>query len=154
MRSRKQKGPRAMIKKVDQIARATNISTESADGFRQCADLNIDAAVHGKMIDGAAPLAAEDAGGMRVVDHHDRAVFFGGFTQAGQRTDVAIHRKDAVGDQQLFPRLVLDTGELLLGVGNVLVAEDENLRPGKTAAVDDRGVVQLVGDDEVVLAEK
>ena len=51
------------------------LSSESADGFRQCAYLNIDAAVHGKMIDGAAPLAAEDAGGVRVVHHHDRAIF-------------------------------------------------------------------------------
>src|ERR1035441_7825384 len=38
-------------------------------------------------------------------------------------------------------------------MGDVLVAEDLDLRPRQARAVDDRGVVQLVGEDEVVLAE-
>ena len=80
------------------------------------------------MIDRAASVAAEHAGSMRVVDHHDGAVFLGGLAQAGQRADVAIHREDAVGDQQLPSRLVLHAGELLFGVGDVFVTEDENLR--------------------------
>src|ERR1019366_2496113 len=31
---------------------------------------------------------------------------------------------------------------------------DENLRSRKTAAIDDRGVIQLVGNDEIVFAQK
>ena len=81
------------------------------------------------MIDRASSVAAEHAGSVRVVDHHDRAVFLGRLAQAGQRADVAVHREHAVGDQQLLPRLVLHAGELLFGVGNVFVTEDENLRP-------------------------
>ena len=143
-----------MIKKIDQIARAADVAAESADRLRQGSNLNVDAPVHFEMIDGAASLAAEHAGSVRVVDHHDRAVFFGRLAQAGQRADVAIHREDAVGDQQLFPGLILHAGELLLGVGHVFVAEDENLRPRKTAAIDDRSVIQFVGDDVVVFAQK
>src|ERR1039458_2280983 len=91
MRGRKQKGRGAVIKIIDQIARAADVSAESADGLRQGADLNIDAPVHSKMIDGASSVAAEHAGSMRVIDHHDGAVFLGGFAQAGQRAYVAIH---------------------------------------------------------------
>ena len=71
----------------------------------------------------------------------------------GQRADVAVHGKDAVGDEQLAAGLVLDAGELLLGVRDVFMAEDLDLGPGQTRAVDDGGVVQLVGDDEVVFAQ-
>ena len=64
---------------------------------------------------------------MRVVDHHDGAVFFGEIAEAGQRADVAVHGEDAVGDEQLVAGLVLDAGQLLFGVRDVLVAEDQNL---------------------------
>ena len=105
------------------------------------------------MIDGAAPVAAQHAGSMRIVDHHDGAVFFGEIAQRGQRADIAVHGEDAVGDQQLLAGLVLDAGQLLFGVRDVFVAEDENLRLREARAVDDRGVVQRVGDDEVVFAQ-
>ena len=38
-------------------------------------------------------------------------------------------------------------------MGNVFVAEDFDLGAGESCAVDDAGVVQLVGEDEVFLAE-
>ena len=90
---------------------------------------------------------------MRVVDHHDRSVFFGEVAERGQRADVSVHREDAVGDQQLLAGFGLDAGKLFLGVRDVFVAEDENLRLREARAVDDRGVIQRVGDDEVVFAE-
>jgi hypothetical protein len=116
-----------VIEEIDQIAGAANVSAQRADGFRERSDLNIDAAVHVEMIDGAAAVAAEHAGGVGVVDHHDGAVFFGELAQRGQRADVAVHGEDAVGDQQLFAGFVFNAGELLFGVGDVFVAEDQNL---------------------------
>src|SRR5258708_9313867 len=41
----------------------------------------------------AAPIAAEDAGGVRIINHHDGAVFLCQIAQAGQRSDIAVHRK-------------------------------------------------------------
>jgi len=90
-----------VIEKIDEIARAADVSPESADGFRQCSYLDIDAAVHVEMIDRAAAVATEDAGGVGVVNHHDGAVFFRNVAEAGQRADVAIHGEDAIADQQL-----------------------------------------------------
>ena len=41
----------------------------------------------------------------------------------------------------------------LLRLGNVLVLEDQDFGAGQAGAVDDRRVVQLVGDDEVFFAQ-
>jgi hypothetical protein len=54
----------------------------------------------------------------------------------------------------LLAGLILDAGQLLFGVGDVFVTEDENLGAREAAAVDDRSVIQFVGDDEVVFAQK
>ncbi len=99
------------------------------------------------------PLRPKYAGGVGVVDHHDGAIFFGEIAERGQRADVAVHGEDAVGDQQLLAGLVLYAGELLFGVRHVFVAEDENLRLREPRTVDDRSVIQRVGDDEVVFAQ-
>ena len=45
---------------------------------------------------------------MRVVDHHDAAVFFGQLDQRGQRRNIAVHGENAVGDEKLAPAAVLD----------------------------------------------
>src|ERR1700758_4544663 len=71
MRSRKQEGPRAVIKIVDEVTRSANVAAESADRLRQGAHLNVYASVHRKVIDGTPSLAPENAGGVRIVDHHD-----------------------------------------------------------------------------------
>src|SRR5437764_13197215 len=99
MRSREQERAGAMIKKVNEVARAAYVSAECADGFRQGTDLNIHAPMHAKMIDRAASGFAEHTGRMSVVDHHDRAVLFGHIAPAWQRADVAIHRTDRIGNQ-------------------------------------------------------
>ena len=149
MRSRKQERPRAVVQKLDQVAAAADVPAEHADGFRERAHLHLHAPVQAEMVDGAAAVAAQHAGGMRVVHHHDGAVLFGRFHQAGQRADVAVHGEHAVGDQQLAAGHGIQFGQNLLRRGHVLVREDVDLGPRQAAAVDDAGVVQLVGDDVV-----
>ena len=79
--------------------------------------------------------------------------FSASVAQPGQRADVAVHGEDAVGDQQLLAGLIFDAGQLFFGVGDVFVAEHQNLCPRQARAVDDRGVVQRIGDDEIVFAQ-
>ena len=73
MRRREQERPRAVIQEVDQIRVAGDVAAERADRLRQRADLDVDPAVHAEMIDRAAPVLAEHAARVRVVDHHDAA---------------------------------------------------------------------------------
>jgi len=153
MGRREQERPRTVVEEVDEIASSADIAAERADGFGESSHLNIDAAVDVEVVDGAAAVAAEDARGVGVVNHHDGAVFFGEIAESRQGADVAVHREDAVGDEQLFAGLVLHAAELGFGVGDVLVLEDQDFGAREAGSVDDGGVVELVGDDEVIFAE-
>ena len=81
------------------------------------------------------------------------AVLLGQVADLRQRRDGAVHREDAVGHDQ--PEAAgLRLHELRLEVGHVGVRVDEALRLAQAHPVDDRGVVELVGDDRVVGAEE
>ena len=82
------------------------------------------------MVDGAAAIAAKDAGCVGVVDHHDGAVFSTASHNPGRGADVSIHGEDAVGDEQLFAWFIFYAGEFFFGLGNVFVFVDENLGAG------------------------
>ena len=90
---------------------------------------------------------------MSVVDHHDGAVAFGERSQFADRADIAIHGEDSIGDDQLAAGFVLHFTKQLFAVSDILVAKDLDGRPRETCAVDDGGVVELVGEDEILLAE-
>jgi len=81
-----------------------------------------------------------------VVDHHARVVALRQLDDLSERRDVAVHREDAVGDDQraTVARLAQPPGEVL----EVAVAVHEDLGMRQPAAVDDAGVVQLVGEDD------
>ncbi len=81
-----------------------------------------------------------------------RPCSLGEIAQLRQRAEIAVHAEDAVGDQQLA-RLggeCLDDGPR---GGDVAMGKDLDGGPTQSGAVDDAGVVQLVGDDEVVFGE-
>ena len=90
---------------------------------------------------------------MRVVHHHDAVVFFGEIAESGEIGDVAVHGKNAVGDEQLLAIPVFGFFQDAAAVGGVFVFENFDGGAGEAAAVDDRGVIQLVGDDEIFFAE-
>ena len=115
-----------MVDKI-KITGATDISAKRANGFRQCSDLDIDAAMDFKMVDGVAAIAAQHARGVGIVHHHDCAVLFGKVAEAGQRADIAIHGKHAIADQQFLPGFVFDARQSLFGLGEILVLEDQKL---------------------------
>ena len=132
--------------------RAGDVAAERADRLRQRADLHVDAAVHAEVIDGAAAVAPEHAARVRIVHHHDAAELVGQIAERRQRAEVAVHAEDAVGDEQrpLVARQRLD--DRARG-GGVAVREHLDRGAAQARAVDDAGVIQLVGDDDVVAAE-
>jgi len=138
---------------VDEVLGAADIAAEDADGLGEGADLDIDAAVKPEVVDGAATVAAEDAGGVSVIDHHDGAVLFGQFNEGREGADVAFHREDPVGDEELAAGDAIEGGEFGFGDGDIGMGEDVDFGAGEPAAVDDAGVIELIGDDVVLLAE-
>ena len=90
---------------------------------------------------------------MRVVHHHDATIFFGEVAERGKIRDVAIHGEDPVGDEQLLAVPVFGFLQHAFAIGGVLVFEDFDGGARKAAAVNDGGVIQLVGDDQIFLAK-
>jgi hypothetical protein len=95
---------------------------------------------------------------MGVIDQDRRPELLGGLDDPGQRRDVAVHREDAVGHDEdesvgaavrpYIRRLAEDLPEGIdVGVGVDLARRLREPHP-----VDDRGMVELVRDDEVGLA--
>ncbi len=148
-----QKWPRAAIQEIDQVSRAANVAAHRTNRFAERANLNVDASVTSQVIDRAAAIAPQHAGGMRVVDHHDAIIFFGQIAQRGQRRDISVHRKNAVGNQQFMPGPVFSLPAQALAIGNIPVLENLNCRSRKPAAIDDGGVIQFIGKNQIVFAK-
>ena len=100
----------------------------------------------------AAPGRADEAGRMRIVDHQQRAVLFLEPDDLVELGDVAVHREHAVGRDQARA-LALRLLQLLFELGHVAVRVAPALGLAQADAVDDRGMVQRVGDHRVLLAE-
>ena len=90
---------------------------------------------------------------MALVDHHQGVVFLSQGADRVERRGVAVHREYAVGadDAEALRLGLLETLLQFAHVG-VGVAVAHGLR--QAHAVDDRGVVERIGDDRVLGAEK
>ena len=150
----KEIGARLLAQHVDDFpARRGEAAHRAAERLAQRAGDDVDAAHHAVVLVRAASGRAHEAGGVRVVDHHQRAVTVGQIADLVQLGDRAVHREHAVGDDQLVP-LAGGVLQLRFEVGHVIVRVAVALGLAQADAVDDRGVVQRVRDDRVVLVEQ
>ena len=99
----------------------------------------------------AAPSFANETGGVRVVHHHKRVVFFGEVADPLEIRDCAIHREDAVGRDEAEPR-IFRVLQLRFEVGHVAIFVTVALRFAEPDAVNDAGVIQFVRNDRVLRA--
>jgi hypothetical protein len=106
-----------------------------------------------EVIHAAAAVAAKHAGGMGIVHHHHGPILLGQRAQLIDWTDVTVHRKNAVRDDQLSSWLILHLLQQMLCVGDVLVPEDLYLRTREARAINDAGVVQFIRDNEILAPE-
>ena len=103
----KMKG-RAVLSRYSTISRAgADVGAVGAERLAERADDEVDLAAQPRGGDRAAAARPDRAGRVRLVDHQPAAVAAGQLDQLLQRRDVAVHREDAVGDDQRgrVPRL-------------------------------------------------
>ena len=92
---------------------------------------------------------------MAVVDQNERAVAVGQCANLLQFGDVSVHREHAVGRDELEPRAGgIGLLEPILELVHVRVGEPIALGLREADAVDDRSVVEAVGDDRVGFVEQ
>ncbi len=147
-------GPRALAQPVDHFAPARGVAARgAAERLAERAGDDVDPALDAAMLGRAAAVLADEADRVAVVDHDHGVVLLGQVADALQIGDDAVHREDAVGGDQPEAR-VCGLLQLRLEVGHVVVGVAVAPRLGEPHAVDDRGVVQRVGDDRVLLRQQ
>ena len=150
----KQIRPRALPQKIDDLlAPAGESAARAAERFAERAGDDVDSAHHAAIFVRAAAGFAEKSGGVRVVDHRERVVFFGEIANRLEVRDRSVHRETAISGDQSEAR-ILRRAELRLQIGHVVVLVTKALRFAEADAVDDAGVIQFIADDRVFLAEQ
>ena len=151
--AREEEGAPALAQPVDDRFLAGDKPADDAKGFAQRTHLDVDAAVQTEVVDDAAPTAPEHALAMRVVHHEHGAVRLGDLAQLVQRGDVTIHAEDPVAHDEPAAKLAV-RGQLAAQVVHVVVRVADGARLAQPARVDDAGVVEFVGEDEVAVAHE
>ena len=151
---REEIGARALAQELDDLAPAGGVAAAgAAHRLPQRAGDDVHPLDHAEQLGRAAAALAHEADGVRVVDHHHRVVPLGQVADLAQAGDMPVHREDAVGgDQPPAGARRLDQARLQLVHVAVSVAQPSRL--AEPDAVDDRGVVQLVGDDRVAVVQE
>ena len=134
---------------IDHRAGAGDVAAERAERLGQRAFDDVDAVGQPFAFGDAAAARSVHADGMDLVDIGHGVVALGEVDDLPDRRDVAIHRIDALEDDQLGA-LAARRLQQAFEMRDVVVAEDLLLGARAPHALDHRGVVQLVGDDQAV----
>ena len=118
-------------------------------GFREGAEFEFHLPVDVEMVHDAPATFTEDAFAVTIVDHDHGIMLFGQGHDLVQRRDVTVHGEDAIGDDEL-PFRTLVGNQHLFQRAHVVVRIHRTTGLGEANAVDDRTVVQLVADDQVL----
>ncbi len=147
---------RALAQPLDDFFTRGGIAAgRAAQRFTQRTGDNVDAAHHVAVLMGAAAVFTHKTHGVRIIDHHQRVVLIRQIADALQVGDHPVHGEHAVGGDQHMARAgftrLFQTGFQLL---HIVVGIAEALRFTQAHAVDDRRVVQGIGDNRVLCAEQ
>jgi len=114
-----------MVEIVNQISRPADISSQRSNRLRQRSHLHIHAVRAVEVVNRASPVPAQNSRGMRVIDHHQRPIPICKIAELIDGTDVSIHRKNTVRNNQLAAGFFLNLSQQLLAMGT-----DPNALPG------------------------
>ena len=93
-------GARGDPQVVDHLGRPGDEAAAGGERLGEGAHAQVDAVLDAQQLGGARAARAEHAGAVRLVDHQARAVALAQLDDVHQRRDVALHREDAVDDDQ------------------------------------------------------
>ena len=101
---------------------------------------------------GSTAVFTDDSDRMRIVNHHHRLVAVGEITDRTQVGEHAVHREHAVGGNEPIAGIAALL-QALLELIHVVVVVTQTPGPAQPDAIDDRGVIQRVGDHGILLVE-
>ena len=138
---------------VDDLGLGADEAAAGGEALRQRADDQVDVVgVDARVFAEPAPLVAEHADRMRLVEQQPGRMLLLQLDETRQIDDVAVHREQAFGDDQRRLVQAALLGEQLVEVLEVVVAEEDHVGRRRLAARDDRVVRQLVEEDDAARA--
>ena len=144
---------RALAQQVDDFATAGGKAAgAAAERLAQSRRVDVDLIHHAVQFGGAASVLADKAGRVGIIHHQQGVVFFlqrDDFVELG---DIAIHREHAIGGDQARA-LVLRLDQVLFQFAHVAVGIAATLGLAEADAVDDRGMVERVGNHCVLFGK-
>ena len=155
-RVREQVRTRAVAQPVNHFLLAGGVTAGSAtQRLAQRAGDDVDATHCIAVLVRTLAVLAHEADAVAVVHHHECAVLVGQVADGFQVGDVAVHREHRVGgDHDVARTFVACFFQFRFQVRHVVVPVAETHRLAEADTIDDRGVVQLVGDDRILRAEQ
>jgi hypothetical protein len=141
---------------IDQLARAADVSAAAAERLAQRAHLHIDFAGEAELIRETASMLADHADSMRLIEEQHGAVAVLHFDDLRQVRPVAVHTENGLGhnDDARLRIVVARPLQMALELAEMVVRVNADDRAAELRAVDQRGVGELVENDDVVLAEQ
>ena len=142
--------PRPVDQQCRQLLAAAGERAVAAQRLGERAHDHVDLGLEPQLGDQPAARRPDDTGGVRLVDDDAGAMAAGQLDDSLQRREIAIHRKDRVGDDRRPPSAgaAQPVGQRV----QVGVRVDDRLGAGQAAAVDQGGVVEGVGEHDLTRA--
>ena len=153
-RVREEVGTRTLAQHVDDLGMARREAAHgAAEGLAQRARQDVNLAAQTVQLGDAAARLAQHSSRVALVNHNHRVILVGQSADLVQRGGIAVHREDSVRHDDA-ETLSLRTLQAILQLRHVGVGIAVTYRLAQTYAVDDRGVVQSIRDDGVLLRQQ
>ena len=146
-------GTASLTEEVDDLASAAGKAAAcTAECLAEGAGDDVYSALHAAVLCRAAAGSTDEAGCVAIVDDDERAVLLCEVAYADKVSDDAVHRENAVCHYDLvFCTCGVSLLELCLKILHIVVLVAVFGCLGESYAVNDAGVIELVGDDRIFL---
>ena len=137
----------------DVLTRAGKSATGATESLPQSASNDVDSAHHFPIFMRTASCLAQKTGCVRIINHHQRAIFFGQITDRFEIGDRSVHRKATIGRNQFYLG-VASLAQLRFQIGHVVMLVTKALRFAETDAVNDGSMIQFIGDHRILICQQ
>ena len=141
---------------VDQVAHhlgvGAHVGAVGTERLAERAHDGVDLTLQPRLGNSSAAAWPKRAGGVRLIHRHARPARLRHFHQLLQWRHIAVHGEHRIGHDQLLGQAIAAravAADAPFQVLDVRVPVDDYLSAGEAASVDDRGVVELIGEDRV-----
>ena len=144
----------ALTQQVDDLfLTGSKTADRTAKGLTKRAGDNLNLTAHVVQLGHTVSGLADYSCGVRLIHHDESVVFLCKLVDLIQRTHIAVHGEDTIGSDDT-EALCLRFLELLLQVVHVTVSITVTHRLAKTHTIDDRRMVERIGDDGILFRQQ